>query len=132
MAVSIRALALAALAAAALPARGGEAVACHVDYGGETHVFLATPVDSPYAVKVDAVGSHFLFRVVFRTRPADLAAIKVYAYTDRDAGPALVHQGTWPYPPPAAAVYGFSGRQSVHEPQRDSELRYWCELKNTP
>jgi hypothetical protein len=131
MAANIKALALAALVAAALPARA-ELVACHLTYGGETRIVTATPVANPYEVKATAIGSYFLFRIVFRREPADLAAIKLYTYADRDEGATLIHQATWPWPPPAAAVNGFTGLNFVYEPVRDGELQYWCEVKDAP
>ena len=114
----------------AMPAFSAEQVRCHYTYGGETRVLAALPVASPYAVKAIDVGSFFHFRVVFQKRPADIAAIKIYTYADRDDGPILIHQATFPYPPAGrrAAPYGFSGLHSVHEPVRDGELQYWCQL----
>lgn len=108
-------------------------VVCHYTYGGETKRLVALPVASPYAVKGIEVGSYFHFRVVFQTEPADLASVKVYTYADRDEGPVLIHQATYPYPPSGgrAAPYGFSGLHSVHEPTRDGELQYWCQLEKT-
>ena len=108
-----------------------EEVVCHYTYGGETRQLSTVPVDSAYAVKAIEVGSYFRLRIVFRNRPADLAAIKVYSYADRDDGPVLVHQATYPYPPVAGknAAYGFSGLQAVYEPVRDGEMQYWCEWK---
>jgi hypothetical protein len=103
---------------------------CHTTYGGETHVHVARPVDSPYRVAPVSIGSYFLFRVVFQDRPADLASVKIYAYADRDEGPVLIQQGTYPWPLPAArrqGAYGFTGLQHVYEPMRDGELAYWCE-----
>ena len=78
-----------------------------------------------------AVGSYFRFRVVFRNQPADLAAIKVYTYADRDDGAVLIHQSTYPYPPRPSknSPYGFSGLHHVYEPVRDGELQYWCEWR---
>ena len=120
---------LALPAAVAAPA---ERVLCHYTYGGETKTLAALPVSSPYVVNAIDIGSFFHFRVVFQNQPADLASIKVYTYADRDDGPLLVHQATFPYPPVtvAAARYGFSGLHSVHEPVRDGELLYWCELSS--
>lgn len=106
-----------------------ESVACHVTYGGATQVIEARPVDSPYGVTPTAIGSFFLFRIVFRREPADLASIKLYAYADRDSGPTLLHQASYAYPASNGAVDGFSGRHAVYEPMRDGELQYWCELK---
>jgi hypothetical protein len=103
---------------------------CHTTYGGETHVHVARPVDSPYRVAPVSIGSYFVFRVVFQDRPADLASVKIYAYADRDEGPVLIQQGTYPWPLPAArrqGAYGFTGLQHVYEPMRDGELAYWCE-----
>lgn len=107
-----------------------EQVICHYTYGGITQQLAAKPVSSPYAVKAIEVGSFFHFRVVFQNSPADLASVKVYTYSDRDEGPVLIHQATFPYPPAAseAAPYGFSGLHFVYEPIRDGELQYWCQL----
>ena len=113
-----------------LPAAAyAEQVVCHYTYGGETKQLAALPVSSPYAVPDIAIGSYFHFRVVFQQKPADLASIKVYTYTERDEGLVLIHQATYPYPPSSRhAPYGFSGRHFVYEPMGDGELQYWCEL----
>lgn len=102
-------------------------VVCHVTYGGETRHIEAKPTDSPYSVAPVAIGSYFLFRIVFRTEPADLAGIKLYTYADRSDGPAIVHQASHGYPVSNAARHGFSGLNFVYEPLRDGELEYWCE-----
>lgn len=114
-----------------LPAAAhAEQVVCHYTYGGETKQLAALPVSSPYAVQDIAIGSYFHFRVVFQKKPADLASIKVYTYTERDDGLVLIHQATYPYPPASrAARYGFSGLQFVYEPMGDGELQYWCQLE---
>ena len=122
---------VALLAALALPAHAAS-VACHLTYGGETRIVEATPTADPYTAPTVSIGSYFRLRIVFRTQPADLAGIKLYAYADRDEGPSLIHQATYPYPPPPAAVHGFSGLNFVYEPLRDGELQYWCELKGAP
>ena len=115
-----------------------ESVVCHVSYGGTTELIEALPVVSPYRVAPVAVGSYFLFRIVFQKEPADLAGIKVYTYADRDSGPVIIHQANYSYPPAnaapqgelqRAAVNGFSGLNFVYEPVRDGELQYWCEIK---
>ena len=109
----------------------GESVICHYTYGGETKSLRAEAVRSGYTVDSIAVGSYFRFRVVFRNQPADLAAIKVYTYADRDDGVVLIHQSTYPYPPRPSknSPYGFSGLHHVYEPVRDGELQYWCEWR---
>jgi hypothetical protein len=129
---------LAALLAAALSfSAQAESVVCHLNYGGETWHIEAQPSTTPYTVAPTPVGSFFLFRIVFRQEPAGLASIKLYTYADRESGPLLIHQASYAYPlgttaDPAAilrgAVNGFSGLNFVYEPQRDSELQYWCEL----
>jgi hypothetical protein len=116
-------------AALALPTHAAN-VACHLTYGGETRVVSAQPTTAPESIAPVAIGSYFLFRIVFRQEPADLAGIKLYAYADRDEGPTIIHQATYSYPPPAATVHGFSGLNFVYEPVRDGELQYWCELKD--
>jgi len=110
----------------------GESIVCHYTYGGETKSLRAEPVRSGYSVDSIAVGSYFRFRVVFRNRPADLAAIKIYTYADRDDGPVLIHQATHPYPLGRStnSRFGFSGLQHVYEPVRDGELQYWCEWRS--
>ena len=104
-------------------------VVCHYTYGGETKMLRAVATDDPLRVRGTVIGSYFQLRVVVQTRPADLAAVKIYTYADRDDGPLLLHQATFPYPPPQArrgAAYGFTGLQYVYEPVRDGELQYWC------
>jgi hypothetical protein len=121
----------AVLGLAAVSVVHADQVVCHYTYGGETKQLAALPVASPYAVKGIQVGSYFQFRVVFQKKPADMASVKVYTYADRDEGPVLIHQATYPYPPAGrrGARYGFSGLHFVHEPVRDGELQYWCELE---
>ena len=119
------------LAALTLPAQASS-VACHVTYGGETRVISAAPTSDPLTVAPVAIGSYFLFRIVFRREPADLAGIKLYTYADRDAGPTIIHQARHVYPPKPASVHGFSGLNFVYEPVRDGELQYWCELTGEP
>ena len=106
-----------------------ETLLCHVTYGGETQDLEARPVSSPYTVPVQPIGSYFLFRIVFQKEPADLAAIKLYVFADRDSGPLPIQQATHPYPPLAGkgAGFGFTGLHQVYEPIRDGELQYWCE-----
>lgn len=125
-------LCAALLLIAAAGAQAGPLVVCRYSYGGESWTLRAAPVDSPYTVAPVAVGSYFKFRVVFQTQPADIAAIKVYAYADRDDGPVPLHQATYPYPPPqdVGSPYGFSGLHHVYEPVRDGELQYWCRLQD--
>ncbi len=119
-----------ALLLVSLPVAGAEQVVCHYTYGGETQVLASHAVNSPYAVKGIKIGSYFQFRLVFQNEPANLAAIKIYTYVERDEGPVLIHQASFPYPAQdnAASPYGFSGLHAVYEPVRDSELLYWCEM----
>lgn len=106
-----------------------ETLVCHLSYGGETVLLRAQPVASPYGVPVRAIGSYFLFRMVFQTAPRDLAAIKLYVFGEREGEPVPIHQATYPYPPrDHGAGYGFTGLQAVYEPVRDGEIQYWCEL----
>jgi hypothetical protein len=124
VAVAITAL----IGALALPAQAAQ-VACHLTYGGETRTVEAGPTTDPYAVRAVPFGSYFLFRIVFRDQPADLASIKLTVFADRDEGPTPIHQATHAYPPRAAAVHGFTGLNFVYEPVRDGELQYWCEIR---
>lgn len=119
------------LALVLAPVASAEQVVCHYTYGGESKILAAQPVASPYAVTGIKVGSYFQLRLVFQNQPAETAAVKVYTYVDRDQGPALIHQATFPYPPAGAAAgrYGFSGLHYVYEPVRDSELQYWCGME---
>ena len=128
----LRAWACLACIQTCLSAPVGAEVRCHYTYGGETRSVRAVPSDDPVRVRGVVVGSYFQLRVVLQTRPADLAALKVYTYADRDEGPQLLHQATFPYPPPKprrGAAYGFTGLQYVYEPVRDGELQYWCEMR---
>ena len=124
-------LAAAIAAAPAMPALAAT-VACHVTYGGETRVISAAATTQPLAVAPVPIGSYFLFRIVFRQEPADLANIRLTTYADRDEGPTIIHQASYAWPPPPAAVHGFTGRNFVYEPVRDGELQYWCEMKDAP
>lgn len=107
-------------------------VRCHLTYGGETRVVEAAPTGDPYTVAPVSFGSYFLFRIVFRDQPADLAGIKLTTFADRNEGPTVVHQATYPFPPPLAVAGGFTGLNVVYEPVRDGELQYWCEMKEAP
>ena len=120
----------AALALLGVTAARAEQVLCHYTYGGETKQLLTPAVASPYGVEGIAVGTYFRLRVVFQNKPADIASIKIYTYADRDDQVALIHQATYPYPPPShrGAPYGFSGLHSIYEPRREGELQYWCEM----
>jgi hypothetical protein len=133
MAANTERLWLAAIIAAApaMPVHAAS-VACHVTYGGETRVISAAATTRPLAVAPVPIGSYLLFRIVFRQEPADLANIRLTTYADRDEGPTIIHQATYAYPPPPAAVHGFTGRNFVYEPVRDGELQYWCEMKDAP
>jgi len=114
-----------------LPAYAAK-VSCHLTYGGETRVVEAAPTSDSYTVAPVSFGSYFLFRIVFRDQPADLAGIKLTTYADRNEGPVVIHQVVHPYPPPAAEGGGFTGLNFVYEPVRDGELQYWCEMKEAP
>jgi len=122
-----------ALLLGAVTAHAGavEAVACHVTYGGETKTVEAPPAASPYTVAPVEIGSYLLFRIVFRTEPADLASIKLYTYAQHDDvdGRPLIHQATYAYPPVHAAKYGFTGLNHAYEPRYGLVLEYWCELR---
>ncbi|PHV09876.1 hypothetical protein CSQ89_19280 [Chitinimonas sp. BJB300] len=114
---------------AAFNSHATESVGCHVSYGGETLRLQAGPATLPYQVGVTAIGSYFLFRIVFETEPQALAAIKLYIYADRNEGATPIQQATYPYPlSNQQGHYGFTGLQTVYEPVRDGELQYWCEL----
>jgi len=112
-----------------LPSAQAESVACHLTYGGETRLIETQPTTSPYSAPATAIGSYFLFRVVFRQQPADLAGIKIYTYANHDSGPALIHQTSHAWPVHNTPGEGFTGQQAVHEPLRDGELQYWCEIQ---
>lgn len=112
----------------AAPAWAAE-VACHYVYGGEERVLTARPVASPYSVPGVAVGSYFLFRVVFQDGPGERAGVHVYTYAAHGGERVLVHEASYRYPPSGGtgAEFGFTGRQLVYEPVLGSELEYWCE-----
>ena len=128
-----RTVALFSCAWLALPVMASqpETVLCHINYGGDSRVVEATLVTTPYRVPAVEVGSYFLFRVVFENQPQDQAAIKTYTYASHARGPVLLHQASFPYPPPTGVIgrYGFTGQHYVYEPLRDGELQYWCEFK---
>jgi hypothetical protein len=107
-------------------------IACHVSYGGETRIVRAAPTRAPYAVQPVAIGSYFLFRIVFEHPARALPGIKLYTYADRDEGAVPIHIAHFPYPsytPAHGKRFGFTGEQFVFEPVRDGELHYWCEME---
>lgn len=112
---------------AARPALAAPVVACELYYGGEVRTVRASPTTTPYQVKPVAIGSYFLFRVVFETRPE--AGIVLTTFADHEDGPVPIHVAHHPYPPSRGGRYGFTGEQFVYEPMRDGELRYWCRLE---
>ena len=107
-----RRLAAVVLAALAFPAQAAS-VACHVTYGGETRVISAGATSDPYTGAPVSLGSYVLFRIVFRKVPGDLAGIKLTTYANREEGPVVIHQATYPYPPPVAEANGFTGLNLV-------------------
>jgi len=110
-------------------AGAAESVLCHLNYGGESQIVEAWPTASPYTVEAVEIGSYTLFRIVFRTEPADLASIRLYTYARHDDDPALIHQATYAYPPTHGRSYGFTGLNHVYEPRYGLVLEYWCELR---
>lgn len=104
-------------------------VTCRISYGGEDKLVIAKPTTSPYAVPTIEVGSYFRFKVVFQKEPADQAAVKIYAYVDKDEGAVPLHAATYPYPPHGSGPYGFTGLHFIYEPGRGGELQYWCSLE---
>jgi len=115
----------------ALPTHA-QTVACHLTYGGETRGVEATPGNAPYAGEPTAIGSFFLFRIVFVREPADLARINLYTHADLGEAPIPIQHASHPYPVGNQGRYGFTGLQRIYEPKRESELQYWCELKEAP
>lgn len=118
-----------------------ETLACHLTYGGKTQTLEAQPIKqpaaTPYTAKATPIGSFFLFRPLFIAEPTDLASIHLYTYANLDGGPLPLHHASYAYPPTPSANsgnqrYGFTGLQRIYEPERDSELQYWCEMKVTP
>lgn len=108
----------------AQPAGAAGQILCYVEYGGETRALRADPVSSPYAVEPIAIGSYFLFRVVFeRSGP-----VEIYTYADREQGPVPIHVAEYQRRDLRPGRHGFTGVQRVYEPLRDGELKYWCEL----
>ena len=118
-----------ALLLASLPTARAEHVACQVTYGGETQTLTASPGDSSYNVPDSEIGSYYLFRIVARNAPADLASIKLYTYAKLPSGRSLVHQATHPWPVSNTSPYGFTGQHFVYEPRYGAELQYWCEVR---
>jgi hypothetical protein len=106
-----------------------DTVACHLTYGGETQVIESGPLASPYAGMPTAIGSFFLFGIVFVREPADLARINLYIHADLGATPTPLQHASHPYPVRNQERYGFTGLQRIYEPKRESELQYWCELR---
>jgi len=113
----------------AMTSAHAETVACHLTYGGETRIIESTPVATAYGGAPTAIGSFFLFRIVFVREPADLARINLYTHADLGEAPIPLQHASHPYPVRNQARYGFTGLQRIYEPKRESELIYWCELR---
>ncbi|MDE2440470.1 MAG: hypothetical protein KGP14_05560 [Betaproteobacteria bacterium] len=107
-----------------------ETVACHLNYGGETQIIESAPLATPYTGAPTAIGSFFLFRVVFVPEPSDLARINLYTHAELGEVPIPLQHASYPYPVRNHGRYGFTGLQRVYEPKRESELQYWCEIRN--
>ena len=105
-------------------------VVCHLSYGGETRTVVAQAERDPYGIAPQAIGSLFMFRVVFEALPGAPSAVKIYSYVDRDEGVVPIHQASYAYPAATRSQgeFGFTGLQAVYEPLRDGELQYWCEM----
>lgn len=114
-----------------MPSAHAETVACHLTYGGETRIVESAPTASPYAGAPIAIGSFFLFRIVFVREPADLARINLYVHADLGEAPIPLQHASHPVPVRNQERYGFTGLQRIYEPKRESELQYWCELRET-
>ncbi|MBL8484368.1 MAG: hypothetical protein JNJ60_19380 [Rhodocyclaceae bacterium] len=121
---------LIAAASGTVAARPASVAVCHYSYGGEAARIAAPGTDSPYTVEAVQIGSYFEMRVVFQTRPADLASLKTYVYARDADAPRILQQGTWPHPAATRSQgpYGFTGLQFIYEPELEGELQYWCEL----
>jgi len=120
---------VAAIAGLSLANSQAQTVACHLTYGGETRVIEAAPSVSPYTGTPTAIGSFFLFRIVFMREPADLARINLYVQADLGEVPIPLQHASHPYPVRNQARHGFTGLQRIYEPKRESELQYWCEIR---
>ena len=120
---------VAAIAGLSLATSQAQTVACHLTYGGETRRIEATPSDSPYTGTPTAIGSFFLFRIVFMREPADLARINLYVHADLGEVPIPLQHASHPYPVRNQPRHGFTGLQRIYEPKRESELQYWCEIR---
>jgi hypothetical protein len=111
------------------PLSQAQTVVCHLTYGGDTQVVESAATASPYTGSPTAIGSFFLFRIVFIREPADLARINLYVHADLDEAPMPLQHASYPYPVRNQKRYGFTGLQRIYEPKRESELQYWCELR---
>jgi hypothetical protein len=109
-----------------------QTVSCHLTYGGETQVIEAGPATSPYSGNPTAIGSFFLFRIVFIQEPADLARINLYIHADLGEAPIPLQHASYTYPIRNLDRHGFTGLQRIYEPKRESELLYWCEILDKP
>lgn len=121
----------AAMAFVMSPMLHAQTVACHLTYGGETQIVEAPPGNAPYIGEPTAIGSFFQFRIVFVHEPTDLARINLYTHADLGEAPIPLQHASHPYPLRNQERYGFTGLQRVYEPKRESELQYWCELRET-
>jgi hypothetical protein len=104
-------------------------VRCHVVYGGEDFTVDAAPTSDPYRVEAVKIGRYFEFKLVYAKLPVTGESIKAYVYGVSTGVPVPIHQATWRPPFDARNdAYGFTGFHSVYEPNKSSEIQYWCEI----
>jgi hypothetical protein len=104
-------------------------VLCHLSYAGAMRTFTVPAITQAEEVEPQLQGSSFVFKVVNKAAPFEEPVVRVSTYAVLGNEHFLLHRASYlsAQVRPANATHGFTGLQTVQEPVRGNELRYWCE-----
>lgn len=102
-------------------------IACHVAYGGAERTFSVPSVTHSQDAHPLLEGASFVLKVVNKVAPFETPSVLISTFVVTEQQQHLVHQASYtPAATPSASPHGFTGLQTVQDPQRNLELRYWC------
>jgi hypothetical protein len=105
-----------------------KAVACTLQYGGQSWTTVVRATSDPYRVSPLEIADAFEFKAVYVAAPADVAVLDLYTYFVFDKGPVILEQSKYrpPFPKNSSGSNGtFTGSHYVYGPDGE-ELRYSC------
>lgn len=112
-------------------------VKCHLEYAGVQRPITIMPTACPAQVLPQVEGASLVFKVVNATAPAQVRGVTIETQTLQNGTLQTAHQAqymAWEAAPTAEGMpYGFTGLQTIPNPDTAQNLRYWCErLASTP